>query len=216
MTGDYLDHTRSGYDATAAAYADRFHHWLDAKPLELAVLQAFAELVGPGGRIVDVGCGTGATTAIFARHGARVVGVDLSPNMIGEARKINAQLDFRIGTMAELEFDDESIAGVCAWYSIIHVPDEGLDAVFAEFHRVLQPGGFLLLAFQIGERPRILDEAFGREVSLVFHRRAPQRVLAAAKPHGFTPYVEMVREPDDDGLESTPQGFLIVRKPTAS
>ncbi|BCI52161.1 methyltransferase [Mycolicibacterium litorale] len=215
MTGGYLDDTRAGYDATAAAYADRFHHWLDRKPVELAVLQAFAGLVGAGGHILDVGCGTGATTALFARHGARVTGIDLSPNMIGEARRRNPQLDFRVGAMAHLDVDDGSSDGLCAWYSVIHVPDDDLDAVFAEFHRVLRPGGLLLLAFQVGDRPRILDEAFGTTVSLVFHRRTPEQIVAAARRHGFTPYVDMVREPDDDGLESTPQAFLIVRRSTA-
>ncbi|MGE2713252.1 methyltransferase domain-containing protein [Mycolicibacterium litorale] len=216
MTGRYLRDTRDGYDATAAAYAGRFHDWLDRKPVELAVLRSFAGLVGPGGYIVDVGCGTGATTAILARHGTKATGIDLSPNMIGEARRLNPELDFRIGAMAHLDLGDETVDGLCAWYSVIHVPDGDLDAVFAEFHRVLRPGGYLLLAFQVGDRPRILDEAFGAKVSLVFHRRTPQQIIAAARPHGFTPYVETVRECDDDGLESTPQAFLIMRKPTVS
>lgn len=107
--------------------------------------------------------------------------------MIGEARKFNPELDFRIGSMTALDVDDASVTGVCAWYSVIHIPDEGLGAVFAEFRRVLRPGGFLLLAFQVGDRPRILDEAFGRTVSLVFHRRTPAQVVAACLSHGFTP-----------------------------
>ncbi|WP_193043914.1 class I SAM-dependent methyltransferase [Mycolicibacterium baixiangningiae] len=215
MTGDYLEQTRAGYDATAAEYAERFHHWLDRKPVELAVLQAFAGLVGTGGHVADVGCGTGATTAILAGHGCRVTGIDLSPNMIGEARRLNLDLDFRIGSMTALDFADESVDGVCAWYSVIHIPDEDLDAVVAEFARVLRPGGHVLLAFQVGERPLVLDEAFGRKVSLVYHRRPLRQLGRIAERHGFTSYVETVRGPDDDGLESTPHAFLIVRKPTA-
>jgi hypothetical protein len=52
-----------------------------------------------------------------------------------------------------------------AWYSIVHVPDESLAQVFSEFHRVLAPDGHLLLAFQVGEQPRELDEAFGDRLS---------------------------------------------------
>lgn len=217
MTDDgYLERTRAGYDAAAADYAERFHHWLDRKPVELAVLQAFAGLVGDGGHVADVGCGTGVTTAILTGHGCRVTGIDLSPNMIGEAGRLNPQLEFRIGSMTALDLADESVDGVCAWYSVIHIPDEDLDSVVAEFARVLRPGGHLLLAFQVGERPLVLDEAFGRTVSLVYHRRAPRQLTAIARRHGFTPYVEMVREQDDDDLESTPHAFLIVRRSTES
>jgi hypothetical protein len=61
---DYLECTRDGYDATAVEYARRFQCHLDDKPVELAMLSAFAGLVKATGRlaVADVGCGTGATT----------------------------------------------------------------------------------------------------------------------------------------------------------
>lgn len=51
--------------------------------------------------------------------------------------------------------------GVLAWYSTIHVPDERLPEAFAEFHRVLAPSGYLLLAFQAGEGSEHATEALG-------------------------------------------------------
>ncbi|MGV0627382.1 class I SAM-dependent DNA methyltransferase [Mycolicibacter minnesotensis] len=211
---DFLDTTRDGYDRTAASYAERFHDHLDDKPVDQAVVSAFAGLVARGvnKRVLDVGCGTGATTAMLAGQGVDPLGVDLSPNMIAHARRLNPDLHFAVGSMLGLDAADGSVGGVCAWYSIIHVPDEHLTEVFAEFHRVLVPEGLLLLAFQVGDQPRILTEAFGEEVALTFARRQPQSVAHLLGESGFRVYAEVVRQPDDDGLESTPQAYLIARR----
>ena len=208
----YLQQTRTGYDVTAAAYADRFHRHLDDKPLDRAMLSGFAGLVGAGGDVADVGCGTGATTAIMTEAGVDAVGIDLSPNMIEQARRLSPALTFHVGAMAALPFDDGAVAGVCAWYSIIHVPDEQLPQVFSEFARVLRPGGYALFAFQVGDRPRVLTEAFGQRVSLTFYRRRPEAVAGLMHEAGLDLYAQLLREPDADGLESTPQAYLIGRK----
>ena len=98
--------------------------------------------------------------------------------MIGEAQRLNPGIEFSVGSMTDLAVADNGVGGVCAWYSTIHVPDDHLPRVFDEFHRVLIPGGFVLLGFQVGDEPRILDEAFGQRVELTFFRRQPGHVLA--------------------------------------
>jgi ubiquinone/menaquinone biosynthesis C-methylase UbiE len=210
----FLSLTQDGYDRIAAVYAERFHHHLDDKPVDLAVISAFAGLVlkGPNSQVIDVGCGTGATTALLDGCGVDVAGVDLSPKMVAQACRLNPGLSFRVGSMTNLGLADESVGGICAWYSIIHVPDQHLAGAFGEFHRVLAPGGLVLLAFQVGEEPLVLTNASGQEVHLTFIRRRPQWVSNQLATAGFDIYAELVREPDDDGLESTPQAYLIARK----
>jgi hypothetical protein len=68
---DYLRRTRTGYDLTISTYAERFHHHLRDKPLDRAMISAFAGLVGLNGNrlVADVGCGTGATTGMFRDYG---------------------------------------------------------------------------------------------------------------------------------------------------
>jgi ubiquinone/menaquinone biosynthesis C-methylase UbiE len=211
---EFLTSTRDGYDRTAAMYAERFHHHLDDKPVELAVLSAFGGLIAKGHnrRVIDIGCGTGATTAILAERGVQVSGIDLSPNMVAEARRLNPGLRFSVGSMTSLEAADSSVGGVCAWYSIIHVPEDQLAGVLGEFHRVLIPDGLVLLAFQVGDESRLLTGAFGQDVHLTFIRRQPSSVVKQLSHKGFDMYSELVRQPDDDGVESTPQAFLIARK----
>jgi ubiquinone/menaquinone biosynthesis C-methylase UbiE len=211
---EFLTLTRDGYDRIAANYAERFHHHLDDKPVDLAVLSAFAALVlaGPSRKVIDVGCGTGATTALLDAHGVDVSGIDVSANMVAQARRLSPGLPFSVGSMATLDIPDRSVGGICAWYSIIHVPDGHLAAVFREFHRVLLPGGLVLLAFQVGGEPRVLSNAFGHDVHLTFIRRRPQWVSDQLSAAGLDGYAELVRQPDDDGFEATPHAYLIARR----
>jgi ubiquinone/menaquinone biosynthesis C-methylase UbiE len=132
--------------------------------------------------------------------------------MVTQARRLNPGLRFSVGSTTSLEVADGSVGGICAWYSIIHVPDEHLTTVFREFNRVLAPGGLVLLAFQVGDQPRILTNAFGRDVRLTFIRRRPGWVAKQLSSAGFGVYAELVRQPDDDGFESTPHAYLIARK----
>ena len=209
----FLDRTRDGYDRTAAGFVHAFQRHLDDKPLDHAMLRAFTAMVPPRRPVVDVGCGTGAATAILRDNGARVSGIDLSANMVAEARRLHPDIDFTVGSMTDLDLPDASAGGVCAWYSVIHIPDDHLPAVFAEFHRVLAAGGVALLAFQIGDRPRHLHRGIRRTGRPAFHRRRPETVAQLLLDAGLPVHAQLVRDPEGDGVESTPQGYLIARKP---
>jgi SAM-dependent methyltransferase len=208
---DFLQRTRNGYDRTAAMYAERFHAHLNDKPLDRAMLAGFAGLVERQRVVADVGCGTGATSRMLADFGLDVLGIDLSPNMIAEARRRNPDLSFQVGSMTDMDLGDGRFDGICAWYSVIHVPDELVPHVFSEFRRVLRPGGWALLAFQVGDHPRTFNEMFGEEVALTFYRRQPDAVAQLLDEAGLTPYAGLVREPNDDGFESTPHAYLIAQ-----
>lgn len=151
---DFLHTTRTGYDAWAVPYAELFANRLDDYPLDRAMLAAFAEFVRAdgGGPVADLGCGPGHVTALLHSLGLTASGVDLSAEMIAIARKAHPELRFEEGSMTALPLDDGELGGILARYSIIHTPPERLPEVFAEFHRVLAPGGHLLLAFQVPRR----------------------------------------------------------------
>lgn len=151
--GGWLEHTRTSYDTVAASYADRVRGLLDETPDEREVLARFAEVVrgSGGGPVADVGCGPGRITAHLRGLGLDAFGIDLSPGMIEVARRDHPGLRFAIGSMTDLDLADGSMAGLVAWYSLIHVPDEEIDSVFDHFRRVLRPGGMLLLSFHVGD-----------------------------------------------------------------
>ncbi|MFF7795310.1 methyltransferase domain-containing protein [Streptomyces sp. NPDC007991] len=210
---DFVDETRVFYDAVAEDYAVRFSEPRVAMPLDLGLLYGFTELVGAGGEVADLGCGPGRVTAYLASRGLSVFGLDLSESMLAIARREHPGLRFEQGSMLDLDLPDGSLDGVVSWYSTIHTPLDRLPAVFAEFHRVLRPGGHLLLGFQAGDEPRRYEEAFGHFVALTFLRRQPERVAALLEAAGFVVRSRTVREPDEELGEPVRQACLIARKP---
>ncbi len=213
----HLAATRSGYDAVARQYADTFRAELEQAPLDRAVLAAFAELVRrahPGAPVLEVGCGPGAVTAHLATLQLDVLGIDLSPAMVDLARREHPALVFEVGEMSRLDQQDGELAGLVSWYSLIHVPGPHRRAVVEEFRRVLRPGGYVLIAFQVGDDTLHLDEAFGRAVSLDFHRLQPDDVDALLAGAGFESTARMVKAPEAASAASlVPQCFLVARRP---
>jgi SAM-dependent methyltransferase len=212
---EFLTETRDSYDTIAATYTEWICGELDIRPVDRAMLRAFAEIVATTAntRIADIGCGPGRVTSYLTNLGADVFGIDLSSGMIEQARAAYPTLSFEVGSMLDLPFDDHTLGGIVAWYSIIHVPDELLPQVFSEFHRTLASGGYLLLGFQVGDQVSHRDDAAGHPVSLDFRYRQVDAVAALLNESGFDVRTRLTREPDEhpDFPERSPQGFVIAR-----
>jgi SAM-dependent methyltransferase len=211
----FLTSTRTSYDTVAVDYAEHAKHWLAGNPLDRAVLGMFAELVldAGGGPVADIGCGTGLATAHLHGLGVDVFGIDLSPGMLAVARRNLPEVRFETGSMIALDMPDGTLTGLTAYYSTIHVPDELLPRVFAEFSRVLAPGGHALIVFQVGDEPLQVSEWSGHEIALEFHRRRPEYVSALLVAAGLPVHAHAVREAGP--TERTPHAYLLARKPPA-
>ncbi|WP_306192235.1 class I SAM-dependent methyltransferase [Streptomyces sp. MK5] len=210
----WLEDTRTSYDTVAASYADMTRHLLEETPEERAVLALFAERVrdGGGGPVADVGCGTGRITAHLCQLGLDAFGIDLSPGMIKVARLEHPGLRFDLGSMTDLNLADTSMAGLVAWYSLIHIPDDEIGAVFGHFRRVLWPGGPLLLSFHVGDESKLKTEGYGGHPMKVYvHRRQHDQVIAWLNDAGFS--VEEHRTLSS--AESKLGGIILARRQTA-
>src|SRR5262245_49886596 len=170
------DHIRSCYDVVAREYADRFAGELEHKPLDREVLGRFAAAVRGRGPVYDLGCGPGQTTAFLHGCGIDVRGLDLSAGLLCEARRRHPGLEFQVGDMLALPLADASLAGVVAFYAIVHISPAGLRRALGEMWRVLRPGGRLLLAFHVGQGSVHVEEFLGRPVSLDFAFFPPEGV----------------------------------------
>ncbi|TWP53001.1 class I SAM-dependent methyltransferase [Lentzea tibetensis] len=205
---DFLDTTRAGWDTAAVGYAEMYAGELEGMPLWRALFAAFAELVD--GPVVEVGSGPGCTTAHLSSLGLDVSGIDLSPEMVAVASRQHPDLRFTVGSMTALDLPDAGLAGLVAWYSIINIPPVHLPGVFAEFHRVLAPGGHVLLGFQVRDEPKHLTSAFGHEISLVFQALSPEFVVPMLVDAGFVEVARMLCAPDEK--IATPTAHLLFRK----
>ncbi|MFI6783924.1 class I SAM-dependent methyltransferase [Micromonospora sp. NPDC050276] len=185
----WLADTRTSYDTVAVSYARLVRDLLAEAPHERAALASFADVVRGvgGGPVADVGCGTGRITAYLHTLGVDAFGMDLSPGMIAVARRDHPELRFEVGSMIDLELDDASLAGLVAWYSLIHVPDDQIGTVFAHFRRVLRLGSPLLIGFHVGDETTLKTEGYGgHPMNVYVHRRQPAQVAARLREHGFT------------------------------
>ena len=110
-----------------------------------------------GQQVLDLGCGTGALVVALARKGAQVTGVDISPPMLSLAamRVRDEGLEDRV-TLRELgavdvdtTFDDEAFDAITSSLMFSELSDAEIEYTLAECHRILRPGGRLLIADEV-------------------------------------------------------------------
>ena len=202
---------RQSYDSAARAYAEHLASELDGKPLDRHLLNRFAEAVRGVGLVADLGCGPGHVARYLDAQGVRMVGIDLSPEMIRVASELQPGIEFCAGDMGALDLPDGSLAGVIAFYAIVHFQPDELGPVFREMRRVLSPGGLALLSFHVGEEVVHLDDLFGAPVSLDFRFHVPDRVIEALESAGFTVMERIDRQPYEGAEYPSRRCYLLAR-----
>jgi SAM-dependent methyltransferase len=124
--------------------------------------------VGEESMLLDVACGSGLAVRYADAMGATTAGIDASANLVDLARARTRRADFRVGTMFELPWADETFDSVISINGIWG----GCDAALAEAFRVLQPGGKIGITFWGKGAPLDLRRCF-----LAFAAHAPQTHL---------------------------------------
>jgi SAM-dependent methyltransferase len=210
---DALRAAREGYDAAADSYAQRFRDTLRNSPLDRAMLGAFAEFAGASGngQVADLGCGPGHITAYLGQLGLAAFGVDASRVMIGLARRAYPGLRFDVGTMAAVDIADGALGGVLSRWSVIHTPPRELPVILAEFHRVLAPGGHLLIGFSASEDESHPTQLYDHKV-VPAYRWWPDHLAATLRVSGLAEVARMVREPQPTDARQFREVQLLARK----
>ena len=204
------------YDAVAVTYAEQFGDSLRDRPLDRAILTAFADVVRAegNGQVADLGCGPGHVTAHLDELGLTAFGVDASPAMIELARQAHPRLKFDVGSMAALTIADGVLGGVLARWSIIHTPPQEVPVILSEFHRVLAPGGHLLIGFSASEDPAHPTQVFDHAVAPAY-RWWPDHLAALLRRTGLAEVARMVREPEPTDRRQFQEIHLLARKAQA-
>ncbi|MCD0444024.1 class I SAM-dependent methyltransferase [Glycomyces sp. A-F 0318] len=210
---EHMRATRDGYDSAAAQYLALFRNAVPEHPLDNAMIGAFADFVrGASLPVLDVGCGPGAVTDQLRRLGLRARGLDLSPEMVALAREHFPDVEFAQGDMAAVDLPDGALGGLLSRSSIIHTPPEEVPAVFAEFHRLLAPGGHLLLTFQADAGAARVPQPFDHAVAPAY-RWPVDRVTGLLREAGFHETARLVSAPELDPVRGFHYGHLLFRKP---
>jgi SAM-dependent methyltransferase len=111
--------------------------------------------------------------------------------------------------MLELDIPDHALGGVLAHYSIIHIPPDRVPAAFAEFSRVLVPGGYLLVSFQTGDDSLIGWREHDHKVAPSY-RWSLAGMAAFLAPAGLTEVARLRAEPGPANRYH--EGHVLARK----
>jgi 2-polyprenyl-3-methyl-5-hydroxy-6-metoxy-1,4-benzoquinol methylase len=137
-------HARYGYEPSSRSWIDRllglatYLHpgWCDT--LDAGVFHLHAQ---PGGRLLEIGCGSGAAMQLMKRKGWEVTGLDFDEGAVSNAR--SKGLDVRHGQLSAQAFADDCFDAVVMSHVIEHVPAPG--ELLAECRRILKKGGVLVV-----------------------------------------------------------------------
>ena len=213
MSDPVTSSIRQSYDRLAEEYARRIAGELEHKPLDRELLDRFAQATAGRGEVCDIGCGPGHVARYLHDSGASVFGLDLSPGMLAQARKLNPQIPFREGNMMALDIPDDTLAGVVAFYAIVNIPRQSLPLVFQEIKRVLRPGGLLLLAFHVGDEALHEEELWGQKISMDFLLFPALAIESDLETAGFVVEEVIERAPYPDVEYPSHRAYIFARKP---
>lgn len=207
------DPVRATYDEVASEYAIRISEELAGKPLDRALLDVFAQHVGSGPRVCDAGCGPGHVARYLQDRGIAVYGVDLSPNMVAEASRLQPGIEFRVGSLAEPLGAPDSLAGIVAFYSLIHLPREQVTPALEEMRAALRPGGLVFLAFHIGSEVLHLEEWWGHSVVIDFLFFEVEEMKTYLAQAGFELDWVIERAPYAGVEHPSRRAYILARRP---
>ncbi len=143
------DLVRWGYDAISHGYRDdegRPHAGTAEHEDQYEVwIDELAELLEPGSRVLDLGCGVGIPASrLFVDRGFQVVGVDFSTVQVERARRLVPGATFIQADMVSWNAEADSFDAVVSLYALIHVPLEDQRQVLLNVRRWLRSGGYFL------------------------------------------------------------------------
>ena len=161
----------------------------------------------------DFGCGPGQTADYLNHLGLEISGLDLSEKILEQARIKHPEITFRKGNILALEFENDSLAGVVAFYAIVHLTEEQVGLAFREVFRVLQPGGIFLFTYHVGKETIHLDEFLGQKIDLDFKFFTTDFISRCLKDSGFEKIEVIEREPYPGVEYESRRAYVFAIKP---
>jgi uncharacterized protein YceH (UPF0502 family)/phospholipid N-methyltransferase len=208
------DKVRAAYAAVAVSYAEQFCDELAGLPFESWLLRRVVDLAD-GAPVIEVGTGPGHVAAFLAEAGADATGLDITPEMVDQARRRYPGVSYQVGDLRRLmrPTTHDGWGAVLAWYSLIHLAPSELPAAIASLARPLRANGWLVLALHTGAEVRTATDWFGHEIDLDFVLHDPAEVLAIVEQTGLLDIEWYHRGPFTARGETTQRLYVVARKP---
>jgi len=131
-----------------------------------AQIKFIQKFISQKNRILDIGGGYGRITIPLAKMGYQIDGIDLSPNLLKEAKQqakiANLKLAFKVGDMRNLPYKDESFdIVICMWstFSYMLIKEDQIQAI-TEMYRILKKNGLIIINLPIDTKNKINGGTF--------------------------------------------------------
>lgn len=204
---DRRSEIRDAYDAIAADHDER----RDRDPPELSLVDNLLDSLPPAPDVLDAGCGAAEPITTYLADRASVVGLDFSTGQLQLARDcLPPATPLAQGDMTELPFAADSFDAITSIYAVIHVPRDRHREVFAEFARVLRPGGRVLVTVGETDWAGTNEDWLGFGATMHWDMPGVERAETLLADAGFT-VTDRTEILDDFGEEAGYKTFLTAR-----
>lgn len=149
---------KKNYDLIANKYCLEYGTIL----LDDDIINKFESLLNDNSLIVDLGGGSGKLTNYFINKNHMAVCYDFSREMMKNALKMFPGISYVLDDIVNIRshFDDNSIDGVIAMYSLFHIPREELKNTINDIYCILKDNGIFCLSLQLGDNEKFVDEPY--------------------------------------------------------
>ena len=203
---------KEAYNTVASEYATQYFFELDKKPIDRIFLETFAARLKGKKNILEIGCGPGQVACFLNKLGVKVKGIDISDEMVTQARLLNPTSSFEQGDVLDLKYNDKSVDGIVAFYLIVNFALRDVKKAMAEIYRILKNGGIFLTSFHIGKEVIRLHEFLGKKVELDFIFHSPEEVVEIMERCCFVIDELIIRYPYRDAEYPSKRAYIFARK----
>lgn len=205
-----VERQAAAFDAIGASYEDAFGE----NAIQTASVNWLLDRLPSGAHVLDAGCGTGAPTArILADAGCRVVGIDISREMLRIARQRVPEAEFLRMDMAELRLGDRSFHAITAFFSLLMLRKQQFVTALQHLVNHLTPDGYFVLSMVEDDVDYAQIEFLGTQLHFTGFPRA---ALEATLRNAGLDIIELVTEtfsPKQDAPTETQLFYRCQRRP---
>jgi SAM-dependent methyltransferase len=208
-----IDKIITCYNQVADDYAAERSDELSNKPFDRLLLKEFASINIDKGPVADFGCGPGQTTKFLYDNGIKnVTGIDISPAMIGVARRLYPEIKFETGDILNVTYDSNYFGSGLAFYAIVHFTYDQIKTAFYEINRVLKSGGQFLFSFHVGNEVVHFDKAHEKVVDIDLYFYETDKIIEVLHATGFKTIDVIERYPYPDVEYPTKRAYIWIEK----